>query len=171
MAISNEPWVLVDDLRCRDPAAVEPSIAYLEADPWAFRTGYVKARLLRHLRKHDLDRAQRDRLGIVLLRTVDVGYRGEYAEACRLARHVDLPDVRDGLVARLHGADAPVALRALQMLLATDAELTDADLARARAVVVQAAASRRRPPAWLPRAFSPLWYAAWTDALRAQGDT
>src|SRR5689334_11403437 len=73
LALAREDLVLVDAVASGDPSAVDAGIRYLEADPWRFRSGYVKQRLLSNLRRYDLDTRQRARLTGVLLRYVDIG--------------------------------------------------------------------------------------------------
>ena len=42
-----------------DQDAIECAIVYIEADPWVFRSGYFKARLLARLRRAALTGTQR----------------------------------------------------------------------------------------------------------------
>ena len=88
--ISNEPWDLVAQVQRGDPTATDLALDYLEADPWAFRTGYMKERLLRGLGRAPLSSSQRVPVGRILLHNVDVGARMEFPEVCRLAHRVDV---------------------------------------------------------------------------------
>ncbi len=45
---------------------VETGIAFLEADPWFFRSGYEKQNIIRHLKRAPLNQAQRQRLARVV---------------------------------------------------------------------------------------------------------
>ena len=37
----------VERLRTGDPSGMESAVSFLEADPWFFRTGYIKSKLIR----------------------------------------------------------------------------------------------------------------------------
>ncbi|MTD93504.1 hypothetical protein GIW81_04045 [Hyphomicrobium sp. xq] len=50
---------------------VETGIAFLEADPWFFRSGYEKQKIIRHLKRAPLTQAQRQRLARVVLAAID----------------------------------------------------------------------------------------------------
>lgn len=52
-------WDAYARLRDRDPAGLETAIAFLEADPWFFRSGYVKAVLIRYINRLGLLPGQR----------------------------------------------------------------------------------------------------------------
>src|SRR5215213_8086055 len=45
-----------------DSASIEVAVSFLQADSWFFRSGYMKAYLWRHLKKHELSPSQRHRL-------------------------------------------------------------------------------------------------------------
>jgi len=100
-----------------EAGAIEYLIAFLEADPWCFRSGYMKARVYESLRRVDLDGALQERLRPVLLRAVDAGYRREFRSSCRLARRladrVLIGELRHRLVA---SPDPHIRRRALWML-------------------------------------------------------
>jgi hypothetical protein len=50
---------------------VETGIAFLEADPWFFRSGYEKQNIIRHVKRAQLTEAQRLRLARVVLAAID----------------------------------------------------------------------------------------------------
>ena len=54
---------------------IDTAIAFLEADPWFFRSGYEKQNLIRHLKRAQLSEAQRMRLARVVLAAID-GHAG-----------------------------------------------------------------------------------------------
>ena len=143
--VSPERWdELVIGLQVDDPAAIEGTIRYLEADPWEFRSGYLKGRLLHHLANRPLDEHQRRRLRPVLLRYCDVGARFEFAEACRLARRMPIPGLRDGLIAGLHGGIVAADVRCLRMLFAMKhPRLSERDRSQARRALLQWAGEAR----------------------------
>jgi len=51
-----------DALAKGDQNAVEAAVTFLEADPWFFRSGYMKEYLWKHLKKYDLSVVHRGRL-------------------------------------------------------------------------------------------------------------
>ena len=50
---------------------VETAIVFLEADPWFFRSGYEKEKIIQHLKRAPLTEAQRMRLAGVVLAAID----------------------------------------------------------------------------------------------------
>lgn len=171
------PWDLVIGLQVEDADAVELSIRYLEADPWEFRSGYLKGRLLHHLANRALDDAQRVRLRSVLVNYCDVGFRFEFLDACRLARRQSIPGLRDELASRLLGSDTAIATRSLRMLLATRRPLlAERERQRARAVLLAWAGDVRLQQfdsRWVARTVERLWPAdpvGDLTAIAASGD-
>lgn len=99
---------------------VETAILFLEADPWFFRSGYEKQRLIRHLKRAMLSNAQRQRLGRVVLAVID-GHAGgvradrdrvEFRHYCRLACGVWSDELDDEVANRLESPDAGIRRRA-----------------------------------------------------------
>ncbi len=88
------------------------AIEFLNADPWFFRSGYVKAKLIRMLTRLPLTTEQLDRLRSVVLNVVDRRGGQEFRAYCRLARRVDAPDLRANLQLRLSHSDKGVRRRA-----------------------------------------------------------
>jgi hypothetical protein len=106
----------------RNSAALEGAIEFLEADPWFFRSGYMKAKVVRLLKRLPLNPDQVDRLRAVVVSVVDGRDRCEFRDYCRLARCVDGPELQQLLERRLAHADEGVRRRAgwdLQALGAT----------------------------------------------------
>jgi hypothetical protein len=93
-------WLIVEDLRLGEPSAVEPSLVFLEADPWCFRSGYAKERLLRFLRRHSLSVGQTARLEDALIAATLAGPRREFPLTAKLARHL----ASEHFAAKIHGA-------------------------------------------------------------------
>lgn len=50
---------------------IEAAIAFLEADPWFFRSGYEKQNIIRHLKRAPLTEEQRMRAARVVLAAID----------------------------------------------------------------------------------------------------
>lgn len=99
-------------IRAGQPDAVETAIRFLDIDPWCFRSGWAKERLLRALKSVRLDADQIRRLRSTMMRAVDDRDRQELAEWCRLAANLDLAAVRVGLRKRLGSDDEHVRRRA-----------------------------------------------------------
>jgi hypothetical protein len=87
----------VERLRAGDHGAVEAALLFLEADPWCFRSGYVKQNLVRYLRHVVLTEDEKDRLRRVMISAVRSGPRMEFREYCRTARVLDSPTLREWL--------------------------------------------------------------------------
>ena len=79
-------WLLSIDAGNGD--AIDQAVVYIEADPWLFRSGYFKDKLLRRLRRANLTETQRDRLRTALLAVVDGRDRREFRRFCRLAHAI-----------------------------------------------------------------------------------
>jgi NAD(P)H-hydrate repair Nnr-like enzyme with NAD(P)H-hydrate dehydratase domain len=83
-------------------------LRFLEADPWCFRSGYVKADLVRAAIRLDLTEAEKDRLRrVVLLVVDDPVLRRELRPYARLAVAVAGPGLVEGLEAR-SSVESPV---------------------------------------------------------------
>lgn len=91
---------------------VETAIAFLEADPWFFRSGYEKQRLIRHLKRARLSDVQRDRLGRVVLAVIDGRDREGFRHYCRLACGVWSPMLDEEVAARMGSDDPGIRRRA-----------------------------------------------------------
>jgi hypothetical protein len=95
-----------------DPATIEESIRFLEADPWFFRSGYIKAEIIRHLRRAPLSPAQVGRLQQVILARVAGRDTREFRWYCRLARVVSDANFRREIERLSHSPADPIARRA-----------------------------------------------------------
>ena len=93
-------------------------IAYLEADPWYFRSGYLKASLSRWLRQVTLSEGQRDRLRAAILDNLPKGPRLDFTETRKLARRLDTPAFRAALERLAAHPDPGTADRARRLLAA-----------------------------------------------------
>jgi hypothetical protein len=72
----------------KDDEIIEQSVRFLEHDPFFFRSGYIKADILRHLRNCPLSEDQKRRLQEVIIAKIYDTARREFRWYCRLARHV-----------------------------------------------------------------------------------
>ena len=58
-------------LKAGDPTGLDHCVRLLEADPWCFRSGYVKSQLITLVARFELDKSMRQRLARVVLAVVD----------------------------------------------------------------------------------------------------
>jgi hypothetical protein len=111
------PGLAAGHARC-----VEDAIAFLEADPWFFRSGYEKQNIIRHLKRNaQLSYAQRERLARVVLGAIDGHAAGvpanqdrvEFRHYGRLACGVWSDMLDEEVANRMTSADAGVRRRAI----------------------------------------------------------
>jgi len=107
-------------LKAGNAAGAEMAIAFLEADPWFFRTGYIKANLARFLKRIPLSNTQVSRLEKVLIKIVDERNTEEFRSYCRLARIIATANLIAALQQRLTGDNLQRRLRAGWMLACID---------------------------------------------------
>ena len=79
------------EFKYTDAELLEFAISFLEVDPLFFRSGYVKAELLRKLKRSDLNAKQIERLNVVLVDAVDRRASREFKAYCRLAAIITNP--------------------------------------------------------------------------------
>ena len=72
----------------KDDEIIEQSVRFLEHDPFFFRSGYIKADILRHLRNCPLSEDQKRRLQEVIIARIYDTTRREFRWYCRLAKHI-----------------------------------------------------------------------------------
>ena len=92
---------------------VETAIAFLEADPWFFRSGYEQQNLIRHLKRSRLTEPQRSRLGRVVIAAIDGRDRREFRHFCRLACGVWSDMLDEEVARRMESDDAAIRRRAI----------------------------------------------------------
>ncbi len=92
-------------LKRLEPSAIDEAIEYLEADPWYFRSGYVKEEIVRRLKKAPITERQRHRLAVVILRSMATGTRRLARHLAKLAIFVDSPAFRSRIEAFSHSTD------------------------------------------------------------------
>jgi hypothetical protein len=118
-------WRDTRALAAGDTTAIDPTLTFLESDPWCFRSGYIKAELMRYLSRVPLTDRQQQRGEQILLHLVEVGDRREFGYACRLARAIDSATLRAELKHRLNSPDRSSSRRALQMVVSLPAPTLD----------------------------------------------
>ena len=148
-------------------AAADQALAYLEADPYYFWSGYERARIARRLAHAALDATQRERARRYVIDCLDGVKHCHQSGVGPLAHAVADNPMRKTLRSRLHSPDDGVARRAIRTLTRVrHPGLTDADVAAARVLVLSEAA---RTP-WLPpnvqRVARWLWTPEWEAELR-----
>jgi hypothetical protein len=94
----------------------ESALRFLEVDPWFFRSGYIKGKLARALKKVALTADELVRINEVLLAAVIGHGRPEFKEYCRLAVKVASPALRAGLEKAQGNVGDGVGQRARLML-------------------------------------------------------
>lgn len=99
-----------------DASGLESIVAFLEADPIFYGTGYLKENLSRLLRDLDIPTKYVLRLQAVFLSIVDRRDGREFRAYCRLARKVDSPELRNGLTRQLTHTEPNVRRRARWVL-------------------------------------------------------
>jgi hypothetical protein len=72
-------------LRAGDPATVEDAIVFLETDPWFFRSGYLKERVIGALKRAPFSSGQRERLRHTIVGVCRGRNRREFRDYCGLA--------------------------------------------------------------------------------------
>ncbi len=100
----------------QDMQALETAVAFLEADPFFFRSGYIKEKLLRYVRGYQLPAEYVTRLQQVILNAVDQHYCREFGEYRKLAHRLDTDQLRSALDARTRSEDPHIRNRAYWIL-------------------------------------------------------
>jgi len=109
-----------------DATAVEAAVAFLEADPWFFRSGYIKADLIRYLKRLPLTDSQLARLRSVVLRRIAGPDRREFRSYAQLAPHVSTPGFEQAVRDATASDEPGVARRARWVLQALQGGATRA---------------------------------------------
>jgi hypothetical protein len=110
-------WSDLDDLRAGNAQHIETALAFLEADPIFFRSGYTKTAVLRAIKRLPLTSSDRDRLRAVVVHLITTRDGSEFRQYCRLARRLDGAGFRETL-AQLAASDTPAVARRAQWVLA-----------------------------------------------------
>ena len=109
-------WKSYQNLCAGDPAGLEAAVSFLEADPWFPNSGYVKVKLIRHIKLPMLTPSDIGRLQSVVLEMVERRNGQEFRAYCKLARKVDSHDFREQLTQRADQGDFDVRRRARWVL-------------------------------------------------------
>lgn len=154
-----------------DPYAIDEALAFLEADPFTFRSGYARCRIALRLAGAPLSQQQRARARALIVSSVDGSNHCPQPGIGRLARTVADNDLRRQVRARLHDPDLTVAHRSLRMLpCLPHPGLTPADLRAARELILQGLRGRQYlPPSYL-RLARWAWGGDWARELQGLAD-
>lgn len=99
-----------------DPSTIEIAITYLKANPYFFRSGYIKGTIARLLKQVMLSSQQVQELQNILLDTISTSGK-EYREYCRLACKIATEDFRNRLQEYINQApDKSITQKAQNML-------------------------------------------------------
>lgn len=80
-----------------DQEVIEDAILFLEVDPWFFRSGYLKERVIVGLKRAELTTLQRRRLQQVILKVCFGRNRREFRRYCALAAVLWTQEFEDSL--------------------------------------------------------------------------
>ena len=83
---------LIRAIPSREADALEAAYVYLEVDPWCFRSGYYKQKILVRLARVPRPALDEARLQRALLSMACKGRRAEWGDMCRLAWHLRSDD-------------------------------------------------------------------------------
>jgi hypothetical protein len=109
-------WDDFELLRNGDSSGLESAISFLEADPFFFRSGYVKADLLRLVCRFELSEQQKLRLQRVVINAVMLRDRREFRQFANLGRQVQSKNFAESLTQLLQHDDPAVRRRAQWVL-------------------------------------------------------
>ena len=99
-----------------DPELLELALCYLEVDPYYFRSGYLKTRLFRRLRRMTLGETERQRILQAILTALRFHQGDGWKEFCRLASPFADPEFEASVSQFLADDDVRVARRAKTLL-------------------------------------------------------
>ena len=165
-----EHWL--DDVRGRlrtgeDADAVAQALAYLEADPYYFRSGYARAKLARSLAQASLSDRDRERARRYVLEAVVGTKHCNQHELAQLAGGVANNELRAALRAQLHASDHSIARRALHTLRGVRSPgLTAGDVDAAHELVLVDLRRTTWTPPSVARVADWLWSPEWEAELR-----
>lgn len=109
-------WEDYQKLCAGDAAGLEATVTFLEADPWFPNSGYVKVKLIRHIKPSMLPPEYSTRLQNVVLEMVERRNGQEFRAYCKLACKVDDAGFREQLRQRADEGNFDVRRRACWVL-------------------------------------------------------
>jgi hypothetical protein len=155
-------------LAAGEPDAVDAALDFLQDDPWYFRSGYAKQRVLRRMAGQTFTGEQRARACAVVIQYVAGGAHGTMRQLQRVARRVADNRLRRELRAHLYSDDEHVAWRALVVLSAVKHPgFSDDDLGRVHVLIEGAAGMFDMVYPVTEALARRFWTSAWHDELLA----
>jgi hypothetical protein len=146
---------------------VDYAIEFLELDPYFFRSGYIKARVGRHLARTPLDAASRARVQAYVRRVFAGDAHCASPTVGKLARATADNALRRDVRAQLRSGDPRRALLALEVCTyVRHPGLTESDLAIAREIALDEAVRFGWPGRRGQRLTRFLWCEEWAAELR-----
>jgi hypothetical protein len=109
-------WDAYDRLKSGDESGIDAAVEFLEADPMCFRSGYIKADLLRFLKRMPLQEPQIRRLQKAVVRVVASRGGRELRHYVGLARQCFGPEFQQRLQVLASSDDDDVRRRARWVL-------------------------------------------------------
>ncbi len=143
------------------------AFAYLEADPYYFRSGYARAKLARWLAQATLADTDRERARRYVLDAVDGRKHCNQRELAQLAGAVANNGLRTALRAQLHGRSTEPRETALHTLRGVRSlGLSAADFEAAHELVLVDLRRTTWTPPSVARVADWLWSPEWEEELR-----
>ena len=107
---------MLSRVRKNDPAALEAAVRFLVADPYHFRSGYLKENLWRWLRHCGLSTSARNRLEKAVLLYLDRRISREFWNMCKAMARLGGPEFWSKVSFQAQAQGTPEAFRALYLL-------------------------------------------------------
>ncbi|HIN63598.1 MAG TPA: tetratricopeptide repeat protein, partial [Candidatus Obscuribacterales bacterium] len=117
-AYPDQFWESFESLQRGESLHLDAAITFLEIDPWFFRSGYIKADLLRIICRLTLSATDAQRLRSVVLAAIDFRDRREFRWFCKLARRVTTKEFKTEVENRIQVEDKGIQRRARWVLSA-----------------------------------------------------
>lgn len=155
-------------LRANETGAADAALTFLEADPWTFRSGYAKERLLRRLASAPLD-AQQERRAVELVKAWTTGRpRREFRPLTRFARRFDAA-LHPWALQKLKSPDRITRRQALWLVTALPGPVaTSDDIDVVREALVESCSGDPElwsRTSWLRTSVRQVWSQEWEDEL------
>jgi hypothetical protein len=104
-----------DRIKKGDSEAIDSAIAFLTADPYFFRSGYMKQVVLRRLKQAPLTRQQTERLQGLVIDAITQAHRFQFADYAPLAAAIASPDFLTNVQAPCASPRNDVRARAMRV--------------------------------------------------------